>query len=189
MKPDTLQSSPSKALRHRKCRRLSSWTLLHGCQACRDRQLMQSKHIRKFPYEKLTYSSAYPKTRVQTLGYPYQNHAGQLNGRPLRTQCALWKGICMVILSQDFFGNATWRKRSSSLDGPKSQDGNVSMPIMRKDYSCQFMWMTSRWSDAAKICHPCGQLSAWILTLNQKPSYHRTCIWDVIKEKPRFNQK
>ena len=52
------------------------------------------------------------------------------------------KGICTVILWQDHWGKGNLRKCFWNMAARKFQIGNVSLYIMKKDYSYLCMWMT-----------------------------------------------
>ena len=58
------------------------------------------------------------------------------------TQLFLLSEICMVILWQDYCGKGNLRKSYWNMAGRKFQIGNVSLFIVKNDYSYLCMWMT-----------------------------------------------
>ena len=66
-----------------------------------------------------------------------------LNHGPVwKIQSFFLRGICTVILWQDYYGKGKLRKSYWSMAGRKFQIGNVSLFIVTKDYSYLCMWMT-----------------------------------------------
>ena len=79
---------------------------------------------------------------VQTFGFVYHDTNG-LNHCPVwKVQSFLLKGICTVILWQDYYGKGNLRKSYRSIAGRILQIGNVSLYIVKKDCSYLCMWMT-----------------------------------------------
>ena len=67
---------------------------------------------------------------------------GQNHGPVWKTQSFLLGGICTVFLWQDYCGKGNVRKSYWKMAGRKFQIGNVSLFIVKKDYSYLCMWMT-----------------------------------------------
>ena len=67
------------------------------------------------------------------------------HGPVLKTQLFLLNGICTVILWQDCYGKGNSRKSYWNMAGRKFQIGNVSLYMVKKDYSYLCMWMTKKW--------------------------------------------
>ena len=67
---------------------------------------------------------------------------GQNHGPVWKIQSFLLSGICTVILWQDYCGKGNLRKSYWNMAGRKFQIGNVSLYIVKKDYSFLCMWMT-----------------------------------------------
>ena len=72
---------------------------------------------------------------VQTFGFVYHDTNGPNHGPAWKTQLFLLKGSCMVILWQDCYGKGNLRKSYWNMAGRKFQIGNVSLYIVKKDYS------------------------------------------------------
>ena len=79
---------------------------------------------------------------VQTFGFVYHDTNGLNHGPAWKTQSFLLKGICMVILWQDCYAKSNLRNSYWNMAGRKFQIGNVSLYIVKKDYSYLCMWMT-----------------------------------------------
>ena len=76
------------------------------------------------------------------LEFVYHDTNGLNHGPVWKTQSFLLKGICTVILWQDFNEKGNLRKSYWNMAGRKFQVGNVSLYIVEKDYSYLCMWMT-----------------------------------------------
>ena len=73
----------------------------------------------------------------------YTKNTNGLNHGPVwKTQSFLLSEICMVILWQDCYGKGNLRRSYWNMAGRKFQIGNVSLFIVKKDYSCLCMWTT-----------------------------------------------
>ena len=83
-----------------------------------------------------------PNRSVQTFGFVYHDTNGQNHGPVWKTQSFLLSEICTVILWQDYCGKGNLRKFYCNMAGRKFQIGNVSLYIVKKDYSYLCMWMT-----------------------------------------------
>ena len=79
---------------------------------------------------------------VQTFGFVYHDTNGLNHGPVWKTQLFLLSGICTVILWRDCYGKGNLRKSYWNMDGRKFQIGNVSLFIVKKDYSYLCTWMT-----------------------------------------------
>ena len=68
------------------------------------------------------------------------------------------------------------------MAGRRFQIGNVSLYIVKKDYSCLCMWMTKNWLERNKILIRCGKyLTNKLIWENQDHSLIML-TWDVLKE-------
>ena len=75
-------------------------------------------------------------------------------------QSFLLNDIFMVILQQDCYGKVNLRKKPFEIRLREGfQIGNVSLFIVKKDYSYLCMWMTSNWLERNKILIRCGKYS------------------------------
>ena len=81
---------------------------------------------------------------VQIFGYVYRSTHGQNHGPVWKTQSFLLSEICMVILWQDYYGKGNLRKSYWTTVGRRFPIGNVSLCIIKKDYSYLCMWMTEK---------------------------------------------
>ena len=94
---------------------------------------------------------------VQTFGCVHHDTNGRNRGRVWKTQSFLLNAICTVILLQDFYGKGNLRRSYWSMGGRKFQIGNVSLYIVKKDYS--YLWMTQNWLETNKTLIRCGKHS------------------------------
>ena len=117
-------------------------------------------------WKMLTNYWKFQSQNVQTFGFVYRNTTRQNHGPVWKTQLFFLKGICTVILCQDYCGKGNLRKSYWNMAGRKFQIGNVSLYIVKKDYSYLCMWMTSIWLEGNKILIECGKIS-W-----------KTLIWE-----------
>ena len=79
--------------------------------------------------EKLKMLTNYKKIKnrsVQTFGFVYQDTNGPNHGPVWKTQLFLLRGICTVILWQDYYGKGNLRKSYRNMVGRKFQIGNAS---------------------------------------------------------------
>ena len=83
-----------------------------------------------------------PNRRVHTFGFVYHDTNGLNHGPVWKIQSFLLKGICTVILWQDYYGKGNLRKSYWSMAVRKFLIGNVALYIVKKDYSYLCMWMT-----------------------------------------------
>ena len=84
----------------------------------------------------------FPTRNVQTFGFVYHDTNGQNHGPVGKTQSFLLSEICIVILWQDCYGKGNLRKSYWNMAGRKFQIGNVSLFIVKKDFSYPCTWMT-----------------------------------------------
>ena len=83
-----------------------------------------------------------------------------LNYGPVwKIQSFLLNGICTVILWQDYYGKSNLRRSYWNMAGRKFQIVNVSLYIVKKDYSYLCMRMTYHWLERNKILIRCGNYS------------------------------
>ena len=83
-------------------------------------------------------------------------HNGLNHGPVSKTQSFLLSEIFTVILWQDCYGKGNLRRSYWNTAGRKFQIGNVSLCIIKKDYSYLCMWMTWNWLERNKIWIGCG---------------------------------
>ena len=79
---------------------------------------------------------------VEKSVFVYQNTNGLNHGPVWNIQSFLLSEICTVILWQDYYGKSNLRRSYWNMAGRKFQIGNVSLFIVKKDYSYLCMWMT-----------------------------------------------
>ena len=107
----------------------------------------------------LTNCSKFPNRTVQTFGFVYHDTNGRNHGPVWKTQSFLLHEICTVILWQDYYVKGNLRRSYCSTVGRKFQIGNVSLFIVKKDYSYLCMWMTKNWLARNKTLIRCGKYS------------------------------
>ena len=83
-----------------------------------------------------------PNRSVQIFGFVYHDTNGLNHGPVWKIQSFLLNGICTVILWHDYNEKGNLRNSCCSTVGRKFQIGNVSLYIVKKDYSYLCMWMT-----------------------------------------------
>ena len=152
-----MQYSLNKGLQHLKWQRLRSWISFPHCQVAMDKQQTQYRLILKWKWKMLTNYWKFPNRNVQTFGFVYHDTNGQNHGPVWKTQSFLLSEIFMVILWQDCDGKGNLRKSYWNMDGRKFQIGNVSLFIVKKDYSYLCMWMTWNWMERNTILIRCGK--------------------------------
>ena len=74
-----------------------------------------------------------PKSEVQRFGYVQRSTNGPNHGPVWKTQSFFSKGICTVIVQQEYSGKGNLRKSH-----------NVSLSNEQEDYSYQCMWTISK---------------------------------------------
>ena len=84
----------------------------------------------------------FPNRNIQTFGFVYHDTNVLNHGPVWKTQSFLLNAICAVILWQDFYGTGNLRKILLKHGWRKFQIGNVSLYIVKKDFSYLCMWMT-----------------------------------------------
>ena len=116
----------------------------HGyhLQVAMDKQQTQYLLIPKWKWKMLTNFWKFQNRSVQTFGFVYHDTNGLNHGPVWKTQLFLLSGMCTVILWQDYYGKGNLRKSFRNMAGRKFQIGNVSLYIVKKDYSYLCMWMT-----------------------------------------------
>ena len=122
-----------------------SWISSPDCRVAMDKQQTQYQLIPKWKWKMLTNNWKFQNRNVQTFGFVYHDTNGQNHGPLWKIQSFVLKGNCMVILWQDYYGKGILRRSYWSMVGRKIQIGNVSLYIVKKDYSYLCMWMTSNW--------------------------------------------
>ena len=78
------------------------------------------------------------------------------------------------------------RKSYWSMAGRKFQIGNVSLFIVKKDYSFLCMWMTSNWLERNKILIQCGKYSTEKLIWENQHLSLIMSIWVALNENVRL---
>ena len=87
--------------------------------------------------------SEFQNRNVQMFGSVFRDVDDPSHGQTLMVQWFLPNEICMYAHSQDCGGKDGSKKFCWNLDGSKYRIENVF--IEDKDYSCQYMWMMSKW--------------------------------------------
>ena len=148
---------------------------LPGCEWTSSRRSISLYPSKR--WKMLTNYSKFSNRSVQTFGFVYPRHKWPRNHGPVwKTQSFLLKGICMVILWQDYYGKGNPRKSFWSMAGRKFQIGSVSLYIVKKDYSYLCMWMTYNWLERNKILIRCGKDSTKKLILGRTNIFPGSCI-------------
>ena len=154
-----MQYSLNKDLQHLKWQQLRSWISSPDCQVAMDKQQTQYRLIPKWKWKMLTNYWKFPNWSVQTFGFVYHDTNGHNHGPVWKAQSFLLNGICTVILWQYYCGKGNLRKFYWNMAGRRFQIGNVSLFIVKKDYSSLCMWMT--WNCVERNCtlNWCGKYS------------------------------
>ena len=87
---------------------------------------------------------------VQIFGFVYHDTNGQNHGPVWKTQWFLSKGICTVILWQDYYGKGNLKSSTGTRFGKSSKIGNVYLSTEQEDCSYQCMWTISNWQARQK---------------------------------------
>ena len=160
-----------------------------------DKQQTQYLLKPKLKWKMLTNYSKFPNRSVQTFGFVYHDTNGQNHGPVWKTQSFLLSEICMVILSQDYCGKGNLRKSYCNMDGRKFQIGNVSLYIVRKDYSYRCMVDDIKLAGKKQNLDPMWKLLNKEVDLGEPTSFleylgctHRQCeiSKDVVSSKSSY---
>ena len=121
----------------------------HGyhIQTARVRRTSSRRSIDKHPGQNGRCTDVIENSKVRMcpdiwIRLPYQSTNCQNHGPVWKTQSFLWKGFCMVILWQDYYGKGNLRKSYWNTVGRKFPLGNVSWYIVKQGYSYLCTWMT-----------------------------------------------
>ena len=119
----------------------------HGyhLQIARLRWTSSGRSICLYPSKKWKMLQNYWKFQnrsVQTFGFVYHDTNGLNHGPFWKIQSFLLKGICTVILWQDFNGKANLRKILLKYGWREGFQLGMLIRTVKKDYSCLCMWMT-----------------------------------------------
>ena len=154
-----MQYSLNKDLQHLKWQRLRSWISSPDCLVAMDKQQTQYQLIPKWKWKMLTNYSKFQNRSVQTFGFVYHDTNGQNHGPVWKTQSFLLKGICTVILWQDWYGKGNLRKSCFNTVGRRFLVKNPHLYTVKKGCSYLCMWRTSNWLERNKIFIRCGKYS------------------------------
>ena len=100
-----------------------------------------------------------PKSECPDIWIRLPRHKWPTHGLVSKTQLYFLQGICTVILWKDYCGRGNLRKSYWNMAGRKFQIGNVSLHIVKKDYSYLCMRMTHCWLERNTILIRCGKYS------------------------------
>ena len=110
--------------------------------------------------------SEFQSQNVQTYGYEFHYRNGQHHGQTSKTQWFFLNEICTDTRLRTSCGKDNLVKFYWDLDGKKLRIVNVCSLIENKDYSYRYTWMTSKWLERSRICHPSGRI-LWRWNANQ----------------------
>ena len=113
----------------------------------------------------------FPNRSVQTFGFVYHDTNGQNHGPVWKIQSFLLSEICTVILWQDYYGKGNLRNSYWSMAGRKFQIGNVSLYIVKKDYSYLCMWVTKKLAGKKQHLDPMWKLLNKEVDLGEPTSF------------------
>ena len=119
---------------------------------------------------------------VQTFGFVYHDTNGLNHGPVWKIQSFLLKGICTVILWQDYYGKGNLRKSYWNMVGRKFQIGNVSLCIVRKDYSYLCMWMTKQLAGKKQNLDPMWKVLSEEVDLGEPTSFLIMYTWAALED-------
>ena len=88
-----------------------------------DKQQTQYQRIPKWKWKMLTNCSNFHSWNVQTFGFVYHDTNGLNNGPVWKNLSFFFKGICTVILWQDYYGKAIWEEPIETWLGENSKLG------------------------------------------------------------------
>ena len=94
--------------------------------------------------------SKFQNRNVQTFGFVYHDTNGHNHSPVWKTQLFLLKGICTVILWQDWYGKGNLRTSYCSTVGRRFPIRNAYSYTANKGYSYLWMWMTSNWVERSR---------------------------------------
>ena len=88
-------------------------------------------------------------------GYVFHDTNDPNHGHILKIQWFLSNEICTDIHLLASCGKDNLKKICWDLDGKKFRIVKFSVFIDKKDYSCRYTWMTSKWMERNRIWLPC----------------------------------
>ena len=138
------QYSLNKDHQHLKWQPPRSWISSPDCRVAMDKQQTQYQLYTQVKMEdahKLWKNSQIGMSRTFGIRLPTTQMA-QHHGLVWKTQPFLLSGICTVIIWQDCYGKGNLRKSHWNMAGRRFPNWNVSLYIVKKDYSYLCMWMT-----------------------------------------------
>ena len=139
---DLVQYLQNKDHQHLKWQLQKSWMSFPDCQGAQDKQPTQYLLIPKWKWKMLPLYWKFQNRNVQTFGFVYHDTKWTKTWSIMEVQLFLLSGTCTVILWQDYYGKGNLRKSYWNMAGRKFQIVNVSLYIVKKDYSYLCMWMT-----------------------------------------------
>ena len=123
-----------------------------------------------------------PKSECPDIWIRLPRHKWPKSWSSMKIQWLLLDEICTVILWQDYYVKGNLRKSYCSMAGRKFQIGNVSLFIVRKDYSHLCEWMTSNWLERNKTLIRCGNYSIKKSTWENQHLSLIMYTWDALKD-------
>ena len=147
---DLTQYSLNKDIQHLKWLQPKLWISSPDCQVAMDQQRTQHlpipKHLLmpKYFFKKIYFQNA-ENSKIGISGHLDSFTSTQVAkimvqyGRPSRSS---EQEFCTIIFWHDFCGKSNLRKSYWNMAGIKFKNGNVSLCIVKKDFSHLCMWMT-----------------------------------------------
>ena len=176
------QYSLNKDHQLHKWRQQKQWTLHQGYQVVQDKQLTRSiRFFRRSKMEDVPKVLKIPKSECPDT-FVYHDTNGPNHGPVWKTRSFLSKGICTVILWQDFHEKGNSRKFYFNAVGKKFQIVNAYSLTEKEDYSCLCTWTTSTWQERNKIWIQCGKYSWKKLIWESRHHFLTMFIWVALKE-------
>ena len=166
-----MQYSLNKDLQHLKWKPPRWWISSPDCRVAMDKQQTQYQLIPKWKWKMCTNYWKFPNRSVQTFGFVYHDTNGQNHGPVWKIQSFFLSGICTVIFWQDYCGKGNLRKFYWNMAGRRVQIGNVSLFIVKKDYSYLCMW------DDIKLAGKKHNIDPMWKVLNKEVEFGRTNIF------------
>ena len=118
-----MQYSTNKDLQYLKWQQLKSWISSPECLVAMNNQRTKYQLKPKWKRKMLTNCPKFPNRNVQTFAFVHLDTNGQNHGPVWKTQLYLLKGICTVILWQDYYGKGSLRNPIETWLGEHSKLG------------------------------------------------------------------
>ena len=118
---------------------------------------------------------------VQIFGYVYQSTNGPNHDPIWKIQSFPSKGICTVILWQNYFGEENWE---SSIGTRLGKSSKLGMLFVNRAEDCSYPWMWTilNWQARQKTWNRLGKFSWKTLTRENQHHFLTMYIWIALKE-------